>query len=216
MPRSAPTWRPRTPTPRPRSATRRRCRQTLFAEMKARIKEDDSSVPAPDGALRVLRELRHRRPVSAAVPAPARRRPRGDPARRQRGGRGQALLAARRRRAQPRPPAAGLRRRRQGLGALHHPHPRPGDRPGPARRHPRHAQRRSSGRATAATLFYVRLDDNQRPLFVYRHRVGTPGRARTCWSTRRRTSASTSASARRSRASSSSSTRTTTRPPRST
>jgi oligopeptidase B len=24
------------------------------------------------------------------------------------------------------------------------------------------------------TLFYVRLDDNQRPLFVYRHRVGTP------------------------------------------
>ena len=24
------------------------------------------------------------------------------------------------------------------------------------------------------TLFYVRLDANQRPLFVYRHRVGTP------------------------------------------
>ena len=28
--------------------------------------------------------------------------------------------------------------------------------------------------ADSATLFYVRLDDNQRPLSVYRHRVGTP------------------------------------------
>ena len=64
------------------------CRQTLYAEMKARIKEDDSSVPAPDGPFEYFVELRHRRPVSAAVPAPARRRARGDPARRQQGGRG--------------------------------------------------------------------------------------------------------------------------------
>ena len=38
----------------------------LFAEMKARIKEDDSSVPAPDGPFEYFVELRHRRPVPAA------------------------------------------------------------------------------------------------------------------------------------------------------
>ena len=81
----------------------------LFAEMKARIKEDDSSVPTPGRAVRVFRELRHRRPVSALEPASARRRPRAGPHRRQQGGRGQALLAARRRGAQPRPPLSGLR-----------------------------------------------------------------------------------------------------------
>ena len=31
--------------------------------------------------------------------------------------------------------------------------------------------------ADSKTLFYVRLDANQRPLFVYRHRVGTAGKS---------------------------------------
>ena len=76
----------------------RACRTTLFAEMKARIKEDDSSVPRPTAPSTTSSSYRHRRAVSAGL----RRRPRGGgaeagPARRQRGGRGQALLAARRR-----------------------------------------------------------------------------------------------------------------------
>ena len=153
----------------------RRCRQTLYAEMKARIKEDDSSVPAPDGPYEYFVSY-----VTGGQYPRLCRRPRGggargDPARRQRGGRGQDLLAARRHRAQPRSPLSGLRRRRQGLGALHHPHPRPRHRQGPARRHPGHAQRHRLGAPTARRLFYVRLDANQRPLFVYRHRVGTAG-----------------------------------------
>ena len=51
---------------RPRSPTRGELQEALFAEMKARIKEDDSSVPAPDGPFEYYVELRHRRPVSAA------------------------------------------------------------------------------------------------------------------------------------------------------
>ena len=31
--------------------------------------------------------------------------------------------------------------------------------------------------ADSQTLFYVRLDRNQRPLYVYRHRLGTPGKS---------------------------------------
>ena len=187
----------------------------LFAEMKARIKEDDSSVPAPDGALRVLHELRHRRPVPAPLPAPARRRPGGGPARRQQGGRGQGLLAARRRRAQPRPPAPGLRRRRQGLRAFHGAHPRPGHRPRPARGHPRHARLHRLG---ARQPDPVLRPPRRQPAPAVR--LPAPprhaGGGRTCWSTRKRTAASMSASTRPNRASSSSSTRTTTRPARST
>ena len=91
--------------------------------------------------VRLLLELRRRRPVSAALPPAARRRGRDRPARRQRRGRGQALLGPGQLPAQPRPQAARLRERRQGLRALHHPHPRSGDRPRPARQHPRHARR---------------------------------------------------------------------------
>ena len=48
--------KPRTTTRRPRSPTPKPLQQTLFAEMKGRIKEDDSSVPSPT-ALRLLRPL---------------------------------------------------------------------------------------------------------------------------------------------------------------
>ena len=97
--------------------------------------------PHPGWALRIFHEPCHRRPVPAIEPASARRRPRAGAHRRQQGGRGQALLAARIGGAQPRPPLSGLRRRRQGFGAVHHSHPRYGDRPGPARLHSRYAQR---------------------------------------------------------------------------
>ena len=48
--------------------------QQLFAEMKGRIKEDDSSVPAPDGVFLLLHALRHRRSAAAVLPAAAGRR----------------------------------------------------------------------------------------------------------------------------------------------
>ena len=90
--------------------------------------------------IRVLHELRHRRPIRAAVPAPARRRPGGGPARRQQGGGGQGLLALKRSGPQPRPQAARLRRRRQGLRACRGAHPRSRHRARPAGGHPRHAR----------------------------------------------------------------------------
>ena len=50
----------------------------MFEEMKGRIKEDDASVPTPDGAVRVLQPLRDRRAASApSAPAARRRRRRG-------------------------------------------------------------------------------------------------------------------------------------------
>ena len=46
----------------------------LFAEIKGRIKEDDSSVPAPDGPFDYYSALRHRRTAPALLPQAARRR----------------------------------------------------------------------------------------------------------------------------------------------
>ena len=171
-------------------------------EMKARIKEDDSSVPAPDGPFEYFSELRHGRPVSAGCAASRAAAARNDPARRQQGGRGQALLAARRRGAQPGPQAAGLCGRRQGLGALHASASatwRPG-KTCPTRSPTRAA--RSSGRATAAPCSTCAST----PISARCSSIATASARRRptmCWSTRRRTSASTSASARRSRARSS-------------
>ncbi len=169
-------------------------------------------------AVRILLQLRHAAgSIRGCAGGRAAAADETDPARRQRGGRGQALLAARgRRRTAPTtscsPTAVDdkgselytIRIRDLATGQ------------GPARRHPRHPRLPSSGRDDSKTLFYVRLDANHRPLFVYRHVVGTPVEPTMCSSTRKRTSASTSASARRSRPSSSSSTPTTTRRPRST
>ncbi len=125
-----------------RAAAGRRC----FAEMSGRLKEDDSSVPAPDGAVRLLhrasspaasirwscrRAARRARPRRSCSTATS--RPRASPT-----GSSAASSTA------P-TTAARLRQRRQGLGTLHHPHPRPRDRRGPARQHPRHARRRRLG-----------------------------------------------------------------------
>ena len=100
----------------------------------------------PRRALRVFRQLRDRRTVSEALPAPARRRARGDPDRRQQGGRGPEVLAARGHRPQPRSPLSGLCRGQEGLRALHDQDPRPRHRQGPARGHAGYPQRHRLGR----------------------------------------------------------------------
>jgi oligopeptidase B len=48
--------------------------ETLFGEMKGRIKEDDSSVPSPDGSLLLRRQIRHRRPAAPVHSHTTRRR----------------------------------------------------------------------------------------------------------------------------------------------
>ena len=180
-------------------ADTRDLQEALYAEMKARIKEDDSSVPAPDGAFEYFMSY-----VTGGQYPRLCRRPRG-------GGAGESCSTATRRpRASP-----------TGSSAPPPTAPTTSCSPTPSTTRARSSSPSASATSRPArtcadaipdtrsaivwardsrTLFYVRLDANQRPLFVYRHRVGTPGRGRTCWSTRRRTSASTSASARPSRA----------------
>ena len=68
--------------------------QTLFAEMKGRIKEDDSTVPSPDGPYAYYRALPRRRTASDPVPPAARRRRRAGPARLRCARRRQAVLPA--------------------------------------------------------------------------------------------------------------------------
>src|SRR5262245_179234 len=149
---------------------------TLFAEMKARIKEDDSTVPAPDGPFEYFVSY-----VTGGQYPRICRRPRG-------GGAEQLLLDGNRE-------AEG--RTYWQLGAIAH---------SPDHRFLAYAVDKkgselftikirdlASGRdlreaipdthsaivwsADSKTLFYVRLDANQRPLYVYRHRLGTPGKA---------------------------------------
>jgi oligopeptidase B (EC:3.4.21.83). Serine peptidase. MEROPS family S09A len=93
-------------------ADTRELQEQLFQEMKGRIKEDDSSVPAPDGPWEYYDALCHGWAISVGLPPAARWRPRASASRRQQGGRGQVLLASRRRVSQLRPQAAGLCRRR--------------------------------------------------------------------------------------------------------
>ncbi len=113
----------------------------LFTEMKGRLKENDSTVPAPDGPFAYYSSFVAGGQYPLLVPHGPRRRARDRSARRQRRGQGQALLGPRLLAAQPRPQAARLRQRRPRLGALHHPLPRPGDGRGSARLHPRYARR---------------------------------------------------------------------------
>ena len=183
---------------RARSRTRAPLQEALFAEMKARLKQDDSTVPPPTAPSTTTRPSS---PAgnTRALPPPAR----GGAETVLLDGNAEAedsLLGSRRHRPQPRPQAPGLRHRRQGLGALHHPlrDLATGRGPSPTRSPTRAAIVWAND---GATLFYIRLDANQRPLFVYRH-----GSARRCGrrsSTPRTTWASTSASARPSPGSSS-------------
>ena len=186
---------------------------SLFAEMKARIKEDDSSVPTPDGPFEYF--VSH---VTGGQYPRLNRRPRG-------GGPEQVLIDGNKeaegkpywqlgspRRTAP-TTAIWPTRRRQGFGAVHHSHPRHGDRRGPARLPSPIRAALSCGPATTA-----RCSTSVSTTTIARcSSTGTSSarqRRRTCWSTRKRTSASMSASARRNRAGSSSSMPTTTRPMR--
>ena len=185
-------------------------RQALFAEMRARIKEDDSSVPCPTDRT----PMRVRFAEGAEHPLIVRsRRDGGDESRaprRQCARRGQGLFPSRRQRPQPRPPAPRLCRRRQGLGVFRDPHPRHRDRRGPPRPSSPAPPARRSGRPTAGRS----STSGSTPTTGRRRSSATssaPTRGRTCSSTRRPTRASSSASARRSRTASSSSTATTTR-----
>src|SRR5262245_663521 len=147
--------------------------EELFAEMKGRIKEDDASVPTPDGSFEYFTSY-----VTAGQYVRLCRRPRG-------GGPEEILLDGNR--------EAESKAYWQ-LGAVAH---------SPDHRllaytvddkgselYSVRIRDLTTGRdlpdiisdtrgslvwaLDSATLFYVRLDEHQRPLTVYRHRVGTP------------------------------------------
>jgi oligopeptidase B len=146
--------------------------RTLYAEMRARIKEDDSSVPAPDGAFEYFASY-----VTGGQYPRLCRQPRG-------GGAAELLLDGNKE-------AEGKRYWQLGAAA-HSPDHRlmayAVDRKG-SELFTIRIRDLATGRdlpdiipdtrsavvwaRDSQTLFYVRLDANQRPLFVYRHRVGT-------------------------------------------
>jgi len=148
----------------------------LYAEMKARIKEDDSSVPAPDGAYEYYGSY-----VTGGQYPRLCRRPRGGVA--------EELLIDGNMEAEGKPYWQ--------LGAAAH---------SPDHRYLAYAVDKKGSElftikirdlatgkdlreaipdtrsaivwaADSKHLFYVRLDANQRPLYVYRHRLGTAGKA---------------------------------------
>ncbi len=145
----------------------------LFAEMKARIKEDDSSVPAPDGPFEYFVSY-----VTGGQYPRLNRRQRG-------GGPDEVLIDGNK--------AAEGKAYWQLGAAAHSPNHRflayGVDEKGSELFTVRFRDL-ATGRdlpdviadtrgsivwaRDSQTLFYVRLDDNHRPLFVYRHRLGTP------------------------------------------
>jgi oligopeptidase B len=148
----------------------------LFAEMKARIKEDDASVPAPDGGFEYFASY-----VTGGQYVRLCRRPRG-------GGAEEILLDGNRE-------AAGKAYWQLGAEA-HSPDHRllayAVDDKG-SELYSIRIRNLATGRdlpevipdtrgspvwaSDSQTLFYVRLDEHQRPLSVYRHRVGTAAEA---------------------------------------
>ena len=145
----------------------------LFAEMKGRIKEDDSSVPAPDGPFVYYTSY-----VTGGQYVRLCRRPRG-------GGPEEVLLDGNKE-------AEGKAYWQLGAAAHSPDHQLLAyavDDKGSELSAVR-IRDLATGRdlpevipdtrgsivwaRDSQTLFYVRLDDHQRPLFVYRHRVGTP------------------------------------------
>jgi oligopeptidase B len=147
--------------------------ETLFAEMKARIKEDDSSVPAPDGPFEYFTSF-----VTGGQYPRICRRPRG--------GGGEAVLLDGNLEAQSHAYwqlgasahspdhkllAYGVDDKGSELFTIRIRDLATGQDLADAI-----PDTRSSiiWAADSRTLFYVRLDANQRPLYVYRHRVGTP------------------------------------------
>ena len=127
-------------------------------------------------ALRLLLELRHRRPISAALlGARAAAAAETSPSRRQRRGRGQALLGPRRHRAQPAITSCSPTPSDDKGSELYTVRIRDlRDRQRPGRRDPRHARRPRLGATTAARFSTCELDEQPPPAAVYRHVVGTP------------------------------------------
>jgi oligopeptidase B len=148
----------------------------LYAEMKGRIKEDDSTVPSPDGPFEYFVSY-----ITGGQYPRICRRPRG--------GGGEEILIDGNKEAEG--------KAYWQLGATAH---------SPNHRYLAYAVDKkgselftikirdlASGRdlreaipdtrsaivwsADSKSLFYVRLDANQRPLYVYRHRLGTPGKS---------------------------------------
>jgi oligopeptidase B len=147
--------------------------KTLFREMKGRIKEDDSSVPAPDGPFEYYTSY-----VTGGQYPLLMRRPRG-------GGQETVLLDGNK---------EAEDQEYWDIGdSMHSPDHRllayAVDNKG-SELHTIRFRDMESGRdlpdeipdahdsivwaQDSRTLFYIRLDDNHRPLFVYRHVVGTP------------------------------------------
>ena len=150
--------------------------ERLFAEMKGRIKEDDSSVPAPDGAFEYMTSF-----ITGGQYPRVMRRPRGA-----KDGAGDVILLDGNLEAASKPYW-------QLGGASHSPDHRylayavddKGSELFTIRIRdlatgndlPEEIPDTRGGYVWAedsATLFYVRLDANHRPLYVYRHKLGTP------------------------------------------
>ena len=143
----------------------------LVAEMRGRIKEDDSSVPSPDGPFEYFSKYRE----GGQHEMIGRSRRDGGDTRILLDGDALAAQSSYFRfggaRHSTGSPPAGLERRCQRLGILHDPRSRLGDGHDPT------IVEETGGDAvwTAASdaFFYVKLDDNHRPLQVYLHRLGT-------------------------------------------
>ena len=162
--------------------------KTLVAEMRGRIKEDDSSVPAARRAVRLSLEIPRRRPARIDRPHAARRRRGPGPARRRRHGQGPAVLRFRRHAPFARPSPRSLERRRARLGVLHHPRARLADRRGSARRHRADQRQRRLGPrfdASSTTSGSTTIIGRCTSIAIGWARR----RATMCWSTRSRTTA---------------------------
>ena len=181
-----PISKPRTTTPRACSAIPTRLQKKLVAEMRGRIKEDDSSVPAPDGPFAYLRKFREGGQHELFGRMPRDGGETRDHPRRRRAGRGPRLLPVRRRAAFAGPQAA-----RPGAPTSRARNISPirvrdwADRQRPATTSSRRPTAAWCGARIRKAFFYVKLDDNHRPMQVWR--TGSARRRPTmCWSTRSR------------------------------
>ena len=153
--------------------------ETLFKEMKARIKEDDSSVPSPDGPWDYYSTT-----ITGGQYARVCRRPRG-------GGVESILIDGN---------AEAAGKSYWSLGSISHSPDHKllayGIDDKGSELYTIRVRDMATGRDLAdeiqdtrgavvwasdsATMFYVRLDENHRPMSVYRHRVGTPASDDVC------------------------------------
>ena len=152
-------------------------RERLVAEMRGRIKEDDSTVPEPDGPVRLLHPLPRGRAAPPGLPPAAREGgPEEDPSRRRQGGRGFSVL---RPRATPNisPDHRLLAWSADSKGSEYFTvriRDLATGRISPTTI-PAHRRRGRLGCGLPA-FYYVELDRNHRPARVRRHRLGTPPR----------------------------------------